>query len=326
MNTRTLGKNGPSVSAIGLGCMGMSEFYGKADDEESVRVIRSALEHGITMLDTADMYGFGRNETLIGRAVSSWKGDLFIATKCGIVRKPGEYRRTISNEPSYIRASVEGSLKRLGRGHIDLFYLHRLDASTPLEDSIGELSRLVEEGKIRYLGLSEVSPSTIEKADRIHHITAIQSEFSLFTREAEDRLLPTLDRLGIGFIPYSPMGRGLLSGKLAKSDIEKEGDLRSALPRTGENFDRNMELVKKLEEIAASEGISPAQAALAWVMSKGESIVPIPGTKREKYLLENIAAADIRLGEETLRQLDSLFAPGTVKGERYTQEGMAGIE
>ena len=201
MNTRTIGKKGPAVSAIGLGCMGMSEFYGKADDRESERVIRSALEHGITMLDTADMYGFGHNETLIGRAISSWKGDLFIATKCGIVRKPGEYRRTISNAPAYIRASVEGSLKRLGRGHIDLFYLHRLDASTPLEESIGELSRLVQEGKIRHIGLSEVSPSTIEKADRIHHITAIQSEFALFTREAEDRLLPTLARLGIGCMP-----------------------------------------------------------------------------------------------------------------------------
>ena len=326
MNMRTLGKNGPSVSAIGLGCMGMSEFYGKADDDESIRVIHRALGCGITMLDTADMYGFGHNERLIGNALSAWSGDVFLATKCGIVRKPGEYRRTISNDPGYIRSSVEGSLKRLGRDHIDLYYLHRIDASTPLEDSIGELSRLVDEGKIRYIGLSEVSPATIEKADRIHHITAIQSEYSLFTREAEEGLLPTLDRLGIGFVPYSPMGRGLLSGKLEKKDIADATDLRRLLPRTGENFDENMRLVKTLEEIALSVRITPAQTALSWVLSKGETIVPIPGTKREKYLLENAAAAEITLDSGTLRRLDELFAPGAAKGNRYTEEGMKGIE
>lgn len=326
MNTRTLGKNGPAVSAIGLGCMGMSEFYGTTDDAESIRVIHRALDCGITMLDTADMYGFGHNERLIGKALASRSGDVFLATKCGIVRKQGEYRRTISNSPEYIRSSVEASLKRLGRSHIDLYYLHRIDAATPLEDSIGELSRLVDEGKIRHIGLSEVSPGTIEKAEKIHHITAIQSEYSLFTREAEERLLPTLSRLGIGFVPYSPMGRGLLSGKLEKKDIAQENDLRRVLPRTGENFDANMQLVKQLGDIASTVKISPAQAALSWVLSKSETIVPIPGTKREKYLLENAAAADIILDDGILRRLEELFVPGSAQGERYTQEGMKGIE
>jgi aryl-alcohol dehydrogenase-like predicted oxidoreductase len=327
MNRKRLGKNGPSVSAIGLGCMGMSEFYGKADEVESRKVILAALEKGITMLDTADTYGFGHNEELIGNTLKEWKGEVFIATKCGIERKKGEYKRSINNRPDYIRQSLEGSLRRLKRDHVDLYYLHRLDSSTPLEDSIGELSRLVKEGKIRYVGLSEVSASTIEKAHSIHPLTAVQSEYSLFTRNAEAVILPAIERLGIGFVAYSPLGRGFLSGKLDKNEMKKEGDLRMFLPRTSdEYYDANRELVRQLEHFSLTKGITPAQASLAWVISKGDYIVPIPGTKREKYLLENIAAADIVLDKKSCEHLESIFFPGAVKGERYTVEGMVGIE
>ena len=306
--------------------MGMSEFYGKTDDAQSQRVLLKALEQGITMLDTADMYGFGHNEELIGRTLTEWKGDVFLATKCGIVRKQGEYARSISNTPAYIRASLEGSLRRLGRDHIDLYYLHRLDTSTPIEDSIGELSRLVHEGKIRYIGLSEISASTLEKAERIHHITAVQSEYSLCTRAVEQNLLPALKKTDTALVSYSPICRGLLSGAYEKEDFTQEGDLRKNLPRTGENFDANMKLVERLGEIASSIGITPSQTALAWVLSKWEHIVPIPGTKRERYLLENIGAADIALDTKTVATLDLLFTPSAVLGERYTQEGMKGIE
>ena len=326
MIKRKLGENGPEVSAIGLGCMGMSEFYGKADDAESIRVILKALENGITMLDTADMYGAGHNEELISRALKECKADVFIATKCGIVKKKGEYERQINNRPEYIRESLEGSLKRLKRDHADLYYLHRLDKSTPLEESIGELSRLVEEGKIRYIGLSEVSAYTLEKADEIHHVTALQSEYSLFTRGIEKDILPATERLGTGFVSYSPIGRGLLSAKLNPDDMGKDGDLRKILPRTGENYKSNMKLVKQLEDVAVSAGTTPAQMALAWVMSKGKHIVAIPGTKREKYLMENISAVDLKPDEKILKMIEEIFTPSAVKGERYTPEGMKGIE
>lgn len=326
MKRRRLGIKGPDVSAIGLGCMGMSEFYGKSDDSESVRVILKALESGITMLDTAEMYGSGHNEELIGRALREWSGEVFVATKCGIIRKKGEYERKISNRPEYIREALEGSLKRLERDHADLYYLHRLDTSTPLEDSIGELSRLVEEGKIRYIGLSEVSAATLEKAERIHHITALQSEYSLFTRGIEPEILPAAERLGTGFVAYSPIGRGMLSAKLGKADFMQEGDLRLNLPRTGENFDSNIKLVIELEKAAASAGITPSQLALAWVLSKSSHIVPIPGTRREKHLLENIATVDISVDMDILKKLEEIFIPGAVKGERYTPEGMKGVE
>ncbi len=326
MQKRRLGKRGPEVSAIGLGCMGMSEFYGKGDDAESARVILKALENGVTMLDTADMYGSGHNEELIGKTLTEWKEDVFIATKCGIVRKKGEYERTISNRPEYIRESLEGSLKRLRRDHIDLYYLHRLDVSMSLEDSIGELSRLVDEGKIYYIGLSEVSAATLKKADKIHHVTALQSEYSLFTRGVEKEIIPMTERLGAGFVAYSPIGRGFLSGKLTKEEINRDGDFRQGLPRAGENFDYNMGLVKKLETVAAELDATPAQVALAWILSKGEYIVPIPGTKREKYLMENIAAVDLEPGDDLMKSLEDIFHNGAVKGERYTEEGMKGVE
>ncbi len=327
MKQRKLGARGPLVSAIGLGCMGMSEFYGKADDAESRRVILAALEHGITMLDTSDQYGFGHNEELIGKTLKEWKGEAFVATKCGIVRKKGEYKRTISNRPEYIRVSLEASLKRLQRDCIDLYYLHRLDHSTPLEDSIGELSRLVSEGKIRYIGLSEVSAATVRRAHAIHPVTAVQSEYSLFTRDVEREILPALNSLGIGFVPYSPLGRGFLSGKFTRDDFRGEGDLRQFLPRTsGEHFGRNAALVGKLEEFSRSRGIAPASIALAWVLAKSEHYIPIPGTRRTGYLMENIAATDIVLDAESVGYLDSLFYPGSVSGARYTEEGMAGIE
>lgn len=326
MRTRRLGKSGPEVSAMGLGCMGMSEFYGKSDDSESVRVVLKALESGVTMLDTAEMYGSGHNEELIGKALKEWRGEVFVATKCGIIRQKGEYERKISNRPEYIREALEGSLRRLKRDHVDLYYLHRFDTSTPLEDSIGELSRLADEGKIRYIGLSEVSAATLEKAEKIHHITALQSEYSLFTRDVEAEILPASERLGTGFVAYSPIGRGMLSAKLNKEDFMQEGDLRQHLPRTGENFDSNLKLVKELEKIAASAGVTPSQFALAWVLSRGDHIIPIPGTRKEKHLLENIAAAELNPDTLLLKKLGEIFIPGAVQGERYTPEGMKGVE
>ncbi len=327
MYKKNLGSKGPSVSAMGLGCMSMSEFYGKGDDAESRRVILKALEMGITMLDTADQYGSGHNEELIGDTLREWKEEVFVATKSGIVRRPGEYKRTINNRPEYIREALEKSLKRLRRDHVDLYYIHRRDHSTPLEDAIGELSKLVEQGKIRYIGLSEVSAETILKADTIHHVTAVQSEYSLFTRGVEESVLDAVKKIDAGFVPYSPLGRGFLTGKLSKEIIKSEGDLRQFMPRTsGANYETNNRLVKQLEEFAAELNATPAQVALAWVMSRGENIVPIPGTRREKYLLENIAAADVTLDKRSREYLETVFYPGAVKGERYSEEGMVGVE
>lgn len=327
MYKKQLGKNGPSVSAMGLGCMSMSEFYGETDDSESRRVILKALDSGITMLDTADQYGFGHNEELIGNTLREWKWEVFIATKFGIVRKKGEYKRTINNRPEYIREALDNSLKRLKRDHVDLYYVHRRDQSTPLEDTIGELSRLVDRGKIRYIGLSEVSASTIEKANAIHHITAVQSEYSLFTRDVEKTVLEAVKKIDAGFVSYSPLGRGFLTGKLDRKVINSEGDLRQHLPRTsGENYESNYKLVKQLEEFAAEINYTPSQVAIAWVMSKGDYIVPIPGTRREKNLLENIGAAGLILDRKSQEYLEKIFFPGSVKGERYTSEGMAGLE
>jgi aryl-alcohol dehydrogenase-like predicted oxidoreductase len=328
MRMRRLGTNGPEVSVIGLGCMGMSEFYGKSDDKESERVILKALQQGITMLDTSDMYGAGHNEELIGNALQQWKGDVFIATKFGIVRKPGgEYTRTHDNRPEYINSAIEASLRRLKRDHVDLYYVHRLGKQVPVEDTMGALAGLVKQGKIRYIGFSEISARTIERANSVHPVTALQTEYSLFTRNVEKEILPTLDRLGIGFVPYSPLGRGFLSGKLDKGAISQEGDFRKTLPRSSdENYEHNMGLVKKLEQVASAHGITPAQMALAWVIARGEHIVPIHGTRREKYLMENIGAADVRLDKSEIDVLNNIFYPGTVKGDRYTEAGMLGIE
>lgn len=326
MEKRKLGRNGPRVSALGLGCMAMSEFYGPSDDACSRAVILSALEQGITMLDTADTYGHGHNEELIGKALKEWSGEVFIATKFGIVRVRGEYRRTISGRPEYLKQSAEGSLMRLGREVIDLYYIHRIDENVPVEETVGAMADLVKQGKIRYIGLSEPAAETLRRAHAVHPVTAVQSEYSLWTREVELSILPLLRELGIGFVPYSPLGRGALTGKLDKAAIAREGDLRRFLPRfTDEHFDANMERTRVLIRLASQKGVSPAQVALAWLLAQGKDIVPIPGTRHEKYLAENIHAVDLELSPVELDVLGKAFNPGAIRGERYTAEGMAGV-
>lgn len=326
MKKRRLGTNGTEVSIMGLGCMAMSEFYGRSDDSESKKVILAALDMGVSLLDTADTYGNGHNETLIGQALQDWSGEVFIASKFGIVRKPGEYARTICGKPEYVRTAVEGSLKRLQRETIDLYYIHRIDRNVPIEETMGAMADLVHEGKIRYVGLSEASVETVRRAHAVHPLSAVQSEYSLFTRDMEKELLPTLRQLGIGFVPYSPLGRGLLTGKLDSKSISQPEDFRQALPRNqGKNFVHNMKLVRQLECIAEDKGVTAAQLALAWVLATGEDVVPIPGTRRIKYLQENLAAAEVQLSVGEIGELSAIFAPGTVAGERYTAEGMVGL-
>lgn len=327
MKKRRLGHGGLEVSAIGLGCMGMSEFYGRTDDAESRAVLFRALEEGVTFFDTAESYGHGHNEELLGNVLREWKDEVVVATKFGIVRKPGEYERRIDNSETYIRSALEASLRRLKRERVDLYYVHRLDHSIPVEQTMGVLAALVAEGKIGYVGLSEVSAETIRRAHAVHPVCAVQTEYSLFTRFAEKDILPTLNELGIGFVPYSPLGRGILSGKSDGEVIENEGDFRKMLPRfSGENYSHNMILVNKFKSEADRIGVEPSQLALAWVLHKGDGIVPIPGTKREKYLLSNIRAADLSIDENTMRVLDGIFSRGAVKGNRYPDAGMAGIE
>lgn len=326
MKKRRLGQNGPEVSAIGLGCMGMSEFYGKSDDNKSKKTILAALEHGVTMLDTSDTYGNGHNEELIASALKEWGSDVFIATKFGIVREKGAYERKISGRPEYVKQAAEASLKRLKRDVIDLYYIHRIDINTPIEETVGTMSDLVRQGKIRYIGISEASAATIRKAHAVHPLTAVQTEYSLWTRHVENIILPALEELGIGFVPYSPLGRGFLTGKLDKSSITRTGDFRQTLPRMqGENFDGNLSLVKKLEVLAQAKGVKISQLALAWILAKGENIVPIPGTRHTKYLLENIGASNIILDAGEIEEIESVFTPGAVKGDRYTPEGMKGV-
>ena len=326
MKKRALGKNGPKISPIGLGCMGMSEFYGKSDDAHSKRVILDALENGITMLGTADTFGLGHNEMLIAEALKEWNGNVFIATKYGIVRKPGEYTRVISGRPEYVRQAAAASLKRLKKEVIDLYYIHRIDATVPIEETIGAMSDLVREGKVRYIGISEPSEDTVRKAHSVHPITAVQTEYSLWTRHVEDKILPTLRELGIGFVSYSPLGRGFLTGKLDIATLE-QNDFRRLMPRVqGENIVHNQRLVETICDIAAKEGITPAQLALSWVLSKGEEIVPIPGTRHLKYLYENIGALEISLDDQVIADLESVFSHQAVKGERYPVAGMTGIE
>ena len=326
MKTRRVGTNGPEVSEMGLGCMAMSEFYGQSDDKESKRLILSALEMGVTMLDTADMYGNGHNERLIAEALKDFSGEVFIATKFGIVKKPGEYARTFCGKPEYVRKSLEKSLKRLNVEAIDLYYIHRVDKDVPIEETVGCMSNLVKEGKIKYIGLSEPSVKTLLKAHRVHHVTAVQSEYSLFTRDVEKEMLPILNQHGIGFVPYSPLGRGLLTGKIDQKSINQEGDFRQLLPRNqGDNYSHNMKLVEQMGKIAENRGVTLAQLALSWLLSKGENIVPIPGTRQIKYLKDNIAATDIVLEKKEIEQLESIFHPGAVLGDRYTEEGMKGL-
>lgn len=326
MKKRRLGANGPEVSAIGLGCMAMSEFYGKSDEAAAKRVINAALKRGITMLDTADTYGFGHNEELIANALKEWSGEVFVATKFGIVRKPGQYERSICGRPEYVRQAVEASLRRLGRETIDLYYIHRIDSDVPIEDTVGAMSDLVREGKIRYIGVSEPAVETVRRAHAVHPVTAVQTEYSLWTRHVEQRLFPTLRELGIGFVPYSPLGRGFLTGKLDAEALEPD-DFRRLMPRAqGENLRHNLRLVQKIKPIADDRGITLAQLALAWLLSKGEDIIPIPGTRRLAYLQENIAAVDVHLYQGEMETLDEVFSLQAVQGERYPKAGMAGID
>lgn len=327
MKMRKLGIGGAEVSAVGFGCMGLSEFYGKTDYTESKRTILTALDAGVTYLDTADCYGNGANEELIADALKDWSGNVFIATKFGIVRKPGVYERTINGRPEYVRKAVDASLRRLNIDTIDLYYYHRIDVDTPIEETIGAMADLVKAGKIKYIGISEASPDTLRRASKVFDLTAAQYEYSLMTRKPEQSIFPVLRELEIGFVAYSPLCRGLLSGKLSPDIITQEGDFRGLLPRmTGENYISNQKLVQSAAEIAAQKGITAAQLSLAWVMSKGEDIVPIPGTKRTDRLLENIRAADIVLSPDEIKKIEAAVPAGQVMGERYAEAGLVGLE
>jgi aryl-alcohol dehydrogenase-like predicted oxidoreductase len=328
MKTCKLGANGPEVSAMGLGCMGMSEFYGTGDEQESLATIDRALELGIDFLDTSDIYGPFTNEELVGRAIRGRRNQFFVATKFGIVRDPANTaRRGVDGSPAYVRKSIEGSLRRLGIETIDLYYQHRVDRGTPIEETVGTMARLVEEGKVRFLGLSEAAPATLERATRVHPIAALQTEYSLWSRGPEAEILPTCRRLGVAFVAYSPLGRGFLTGAIKSPDDFEKDDFRRIQPRfQGENFIRNLELAKKIQQIAADAGITSGQLALAWVMAQGDDIIPIPGTKRRKYLEENAAAADVTLPETLLRKLNEEFPPDTVSGERYSPGAKAMLD
>jgi aryl-alcohol dehydrogenase-like predicted oxidoreductase len=324
MQTRTLGSRGPRVSALGLGCMGMSEFYGAHDDAESIRTIQHALDAGLNFLDTADMYGSGANEQLVGKAIRSRRDEVFLATKFGIMRDPHDpSKRGINGRPEYLRAACDGSLKRLGVDHIDLYYQHRVDRDVPIEETVGAMAELVRAGKVRFLGLSEPSALTIERAQEVFPITAVQSEYSLWTRDPEDGILQTCEKLGIGFVPYSPLGRGFLTGAIRSPDDFGADDFRRNNPRfQGDNFAKNLALVDKVHEMAAAKGCSPAQLALAWVLAQGEHIVPIPGTKRIKYLDENLGALEVTLSAAELAAIDGIFPRDVAAGARYTEEAM----
>jgi aryl-alcohol dehydrogenase-like predicted oxidoreductase len=318
MEKRSLGSQGLVVSELGLGCMGMSEFYGTPDEDESIATIRRAIELDVTFLDTADMYGPFTNERLVGKAITGMRDQVTLATKFGNERAEDGTRLGVNGRPEYVRKACDASLERLGVEHIDLYYQHRVDPDTPVEETWGAMKELVEAGKVRYLGISEAAPETIRRAHEVHPVTALQTEYSLWSRDVEDEVLPTVRELGIGFVAYSPLGRGFLTGQIQRFEDLPEGDFRRSSPRfQGENFQKNLELVDRVKEIANEKGVAASQLALAWLLHQGEDIVPIPGTKRRKYLEENVAASEIKLTDEDLRRIEEAAPKGAASGERY---------
>lgn len=326
MKTRTLGRNGPEVSAIGLGCMGMSAFYGGSDEAQSIAVIHRALDLGVTLLDTAEMYGPHTNEVLVGKALKDRRNQAFLATKFGINYNEDRSRLMTDGSPANVRRAIDGSLKRLGVDHVDLYYLHRVDPDTPIEDTVGAMAELVTAGKVRFLGLSEAAPDTLRKAHAVHPITALQTEYSLWSREPEDELFALCRELGIGFVPYSPLGRGFLSGDIRSVDDLAPDDFRRSNPRfMGENFQRNLDLVEAVKAIAADKGVTAAQLALAWVLAQDPNLVPIPGTRRIPTLEQNIAAVDLSLTPEDMARIEAVFPRDAASGHRYAEAARAAL-